>query len=56
MTEIYRCISETLESEYELDDEQIKTLKGIRDKIEFTVPNLDELINDSSRQEFEQSL
>lgn len=56
MTEIYRSISDTLESGYELDDEQIKTLKCISDKIESAVPDLEELVNDSNKQEYEQTL
>lgn len=56
MTEIYRSISATVESGYEFEDEQIETLKGIRDKIESAVPDLDELPSDLNRQVYEQSL
>ena len=56
MTEIYRSISATVESGYEFEDEQIETLKGIRDKIESAVPDLDELPSDLNRHVYEQSL
>ena len=56
MTEIYRSISATLNSDYDLGDEQIKTLRDVKNKIENAVPDLDELVNDSNRQEFEQSM
>ncbi|MDO4562512.1 MAG: hypothetical protein Q4C12_01625 [Clostridia bacterium] len=56
MTAIYRSVSETLESGYELDDEQIKLLKDIRDKIEYAVPSLDETVCESNNQEYGQSL
>lgn len=51
LTEVYRSIYETLESGYPLTREREQTLTGIAAQIEQTVPNLDELVQESNEEE-----
>lgn len=56
MCKIYRCVDDTLSGVYELADEQTEILKNIQSKIQDTVANLSELLDESNNQEYEQSL
>ena len=51
LAEIYRCIHETLESEYPITVEREKELKGIAEQIEDAVPTLEALVYQSNQQE-----
>lgn len=53
LAEIYRCIHETLESEYPITVEREKELKGIADQIEDAVPTLEALVYQSNLLEME---
>ena len=53
--EIYRCVSDTLEGDYEIMDNQRMMLEDILSKIKDALPDMDELIRQADR-EFEQSL
>ena len=54
MAEIYRCIHETLKSDYPMTYEREKLLKEITEKIVDTVPVLEELVSQSSQHEIVQ--
>ena len=56
LCEIYRCIDDTLSGVYELTEEQTEMLDGIQRKIKASVVHLDDLIQQSNNQEYEQSL
>ena len=51
LTEIYRSIHETLESEYPLTAEREQILKDTAAQIERTIPDLDELVYKSNEAE-----
>ena len=53
--EICRCVSDTLEGDYEITDNQRMMLEEILSKIKDALPDMDELIRQADR-EFEQSL
>lgn len=51
LTEMYRCIHETLGSGYPITLEQEKLLTGSAEQIEAAVPNLEELVQKSNEAE-----
>lgn len=51
LTEMYRCIHETLESAYTITPEREKLLTGAAEQIEAAVPNLEELVQKSNEAE-----
>lgn len=51
LTEMYRCIHETLESDYPITEEREKLLTGAAEQIEAAVPNLEELVQKSNEEE-----
>ena len=53
LTEVYRCIHETLESEYSITDERQKCLESAAEQIERCVPDLDERVALSNQKEVE---
>jgi len=53
LAEIYRCLHETLESGYPIPTERQNLLEGAAKQIECAVPNLEELVNQSNREELE---
>ena len=53
LAEIYRCLHETLESGYPIPTERQDLLEGAAKQIECAVPNLEELVNQSNREELE---
>lgn len=55
LAEVYRCVHETLESDYSITPEREKLLTGIVEQIETTVPSLNELVQRSNEQEATQA-
>lgn len=55
LAEIYRCVHETLESDYSITSEREKLLTAIVEQIETAVPSLDELVQRSNEQEVTQA-
>ena len=53
LTEVYRCIHETLESRYPITDERKKCLESAAEQIERGVPDLDERVGLSNDKELE---
>ena len=53
LAEVYRCVSETLDSEYPITQEREKTLRSAMEQIERSVERLDELVNLSNQRELE---
>ena len=53
LTEVYRCVHETLESGYPITTERQKLLENVAAQIESSVPQLDELVNQSNLKEME---
>lgn len=53
LTEVYRCIHETLESEDSITDERQKCLESVAEQIERCVPELDERVALSNQKEVE---
>ncbi|NBI11014.1 hypothetical protein D1641_13485 [Colidextribacter sp. OB.20] len=51
LTEVYRCIHETLESEYPISDERQRCLESTAEQIEQCVPELDERVTLSNQKE-----
>lgn len=51
LAEVYRCVHETLESDYSITLEREKLLTGIAEQIESAIPSLDELVQRSNEQE-----
>ena len=51
LAEVYRCVHETLDSEYPMTGEREKLLKDVAVQIERAVPNLDELVQKSNEAE-----
>lgn len=51
LTEMYRCIHETLESDYPMTYEREKELRKIAGQIEDAVPTLQDLVNQSNQLE-----
>lgn len=53
MTEVYRCIHETLGSDYPITDNRRKLLEAAACQIEQSVYNLEERVNQSNQEELE---
>lgn len=53
MTEIYRCIHETLESGYPITEERQKLLESVAEQIERTVLDLAQRVEQSNQKELE---
>lgn len=53
LTEIYRCIHETLDSGYPMTDQREKLLREMAEQIEWAVPDLEDQVNLSNQQELE---
>lgn len=51
LIEMYRCIHETLESDYPITADREKLLTGAAEQIEAAVPNLEELVQKSNEEE-----
>lgn len=51
LAEVYRCIHETLDSEYPMTGERQKLLTQTAEQIQWAVPNLDELVQTSNEKE-----
>ena len=51
LAEVYRCIHETLDSEYPLTEERQKLLTQTAKQIQWAVPNLEELVQKSNEKE-----
>lgn len=55
LAEVYRCVHETLESDYSITPEREELLTGIVEQIETAVPSLNELVQRSNEQEATQA-
>ena len=55
LAEVYRCVHETLGSDYSITLEREKLLAGIAEQIESAIPSLDELVQRSNEQEVTQT-
>lgn len=53
LTEIYRCIHETLESGYPITEERQKLLESVAEQIERTAPDLEARVGQSNQKELE---
>ena len=53
LTEIYRSIHETLDSEYPITEERRKLLESVAEQIERTVPDLEARVEQSNQNELE---
>ena len=53
LAEVYRCVSETLDSEYPMTTERHKLLAGISEQIQHSVDDLDELVGQSNQRELD---
>lgn len=53
LTEIYRCIHETLDSGYPITAQREKLLRDTAEQIEWAVPDLEERVDHSNRQELD---
>lgn len=53
LAEVYRCVHETLDSEYPITDQRRKVLEQVAEQIEGSVENLDELVGQSNQQELD---
>ena len=53
LVEVYRCIYETLDSEYPITDSRCEILENACAQIEKIVPNLDALVQESNQEELE---
>lgn len=53
LVEVYRCIHETLESSYPITAERQKLLEDAARQIEYGVPRLEELVDQSNQRELE---
>ncbi len=51
LAEVYRCVSETLDSEYPITQEREKTLRSAMEQIESSVDDLEERVSLSNQQE-----
>ena len=60
MVEIYRCIEDTLNNEYEMTDKQRDMLEDIQTRIKQDVPGFDELLKEAidqgEEETFEQTM
>ena len=55
LAEVYRCVHETLGSDYSITPEREKLLTGIVEQIEAAAPSLDALVQRSNEQEATQA-
>lgn len=53
MAEVYRCVHETLDSEYPITDQRRKILEQVAEQIEGSVEDLDELVEQANQRELE---
>ena len=53
LAEVYRYVSETLESAYPITPERQKLLDGVSEQIRWAVPDLPELVSQSNERELE---
>lgn len=53
LAEVYRCVHETLDSEYPITDQRRKTLEQVTEQIESGVDDLDELVGQSNQRELD---
>ena len=51
MAEVYRCVHETLDSEYPITDQRRKILEQVAEQIEGSVEDLDELVEQANQRE-----
>lgn len=51
LAEVYRCVHETLDSEYPITDQRRKVLEQVAEQIEGSVESLDELVGQSNQRE-----
>ena len=60
MVEIYRCIEDTLNNEYEMTDKQREMLEDVQSRIKLSVPRFDELLKEAidqgEEETFEQTM
>lgn len=56
LAEMYRCMADTIDHEYELTDAQTKLIEDTQKQIEHAVPNLRELIAQSNEQELQHNM
>lgn len=60
LVEIYRCLEDTLNNDYEMTDEQRNMLESIHDRIQYSVANFNNLLKEAIAQSpgenFEQSM
>jgi len=56
LTEVYRCIHETLDSGYPITVQREKLLRDTAEQIEWAVPDLEERVTLSNQQELEQGM
>jgi len=56
MSEIYRCVRETLDSGYDMTQDRKRALEEIAGQIEYSVPDLDELVDQSNEAEIKMSM
>ncbi len=55
LTEIYRAVSETLESGCPITAERERVLEGVAGQIQYLVPEIEERVSLSSQKEMEQA-
>lgn len=55
-TEMYRCMADTIDSVYELTDEQTKLIESTQTQIESAVPDLQERIAQANEQGLQQNM
>lgn len=53
LAEVYRCVYETLDSEYPITDQRRKVLEQVAEQIESGVDDLDELVGQSNQRELD---
>lgn len=53
LAEVYRCVHETLDSEYPITDQRRKVLEQVAEQIEGSVESLDELVGQSNQRELD---
>lgn len=53
LAEVYRCVSETLETAYPITPERLRLLEGVAEQIRCAVPNLTALVSQSNERELE---
>lgn len=56
LTEMYRCMADTIDSGYELTDEQTKLIEDTQKQIEYAVPDLNDKIAQVDAQALQQNM